>query len=265
VQKLCVDAFGRAQTLQRSGQLVAARRELITCGASECPEVVKSKCVVWLEDVDHAMPSVVVAARDGARDIIVARVHVDGVLLRERLDGTAIELDPGVHSLVVEHEGRQRELRIVLREGEKRRPVEIQFAPPPRRVPRPRPPAPKPSPDKEPETTIELSVLSWVGFSTSAAALVVGTVTGIVALVRGKDLQDRCDNDVCHPAEKSDFESGLASAHVATVSFAVAGLGAAIGIVGVVVWPPYAKPKEPEPKQSAADARSWGLTLEGSF
>jgi hypothetical protein len=83
--------------------------------------------------VGRQVPSVVLGARDAqGRDVADARALVDGEPVRDRLDGNPVPLDPGSHVVRFERPGAAPvEVTIVLRAGEKDRPVLATFAPPP--------------------------------------------------------------------------------------------------------------------------------------
>jgi hypothetical protein len=92
--------------------------------------VLVSECGPWLREVAERIPSVVLRAYgpDG-RDASFVRTFVDGTLLLERLDGKAIEIDPGEHVFRFELAGsRPMEERIVVVERDKGRRVAVRFA-----------------------------------------------------------------------------------------------------------------------------------------
>ncbi|HEY5240728.1 MAG TPA: hypothetical protein VIJ22_04645 [Polyangiaceae bacterium] len=126
----CLDAFETAQHLRASGKLIEARDRLQVCGGAQCPALVRDDCAAWESEVLTAIPTVTLAARDGAgSDLLDVTVSVDGVRLTERLDGRAVPLDPGVHTLRFESPGRvAQEQTLVVRAGEKNRAVSATLA-----------------------------------------------------------------------------------------------------------------------------------------
>ncbi|HZO12675.1 MAG TPA: hypothetical protein VFB62_05445 [Polyangiaceae bacterium] len=230
----CLEAFDESQHLRRDRKLLQTRERLVVCGQAGCPDAVRAKCVEWREQVERDVPTIVIAARDADADVADAQVYLDGKLVSKRLDGNALELDPGPHEVRLVRGKREQRQSVVIRQGEKNRVVRIDFAKPAAAKKPPRKPPPK-KPPQEPARGFDMPVLSWIGFSTGAAALAVGAVTGIVALVKGDELETVCEAGICHPPEKRDLEAGLAVAHVSTISFAVAGVGIAVGIVGLLV------------------------------
>lgn len=119
----CVSAADRGQQARDEGKYRLAREAFIACARSSCPGMVARSCAQWLRDVDAAMPSIVVGARDekGA-DVVDARVLVDGELLADKLDGRLTFIDPGEHLLRLERTGEApQEQHVVIRASEKNR------------------------------------------------------------------------------------------------------------------------------------------------
>lgn len=121
----CAEAAEQGQALMRAGKLAQARPQLVSCARPVCPRVVRTDCAPWLVELDRMMPSFVVRARDErGRDVIVVRVVVDGHSVADRLDGSAVSIDPGEHVLRFEVAGAPAtEERILLAQGEKNRVV----------------------------------------------------------------------------------------------------------------------------------------------
>jgi hypothetical protein len=70
-----------------------------------------------------------------------------------------------------------------------------------------------------------------VAFGVGGAGLVTGAVAAGVAAVKLSELKGVCGPDlVCPPGARGDAEAGRTAGHVATVGFAIAGLGAAVGL-----------------------------------
>ncbi|HEY6464087.1 MAG TPA: hypothetical protein VIY73_28155 [Polyangiaceae bacterium] len=125
----CVSAAEAAQHQRKAAHLRDARASLVACAQSECPRVVRDDCSRWLAEVDEALPTVVMRARDSlGHDLTAVRVSLDGAPLVERLDGKAVAIDPGEHTLRFEspdHVGVEQ--RIVVVEGQHERLVDVVF------------------------------------------------------------------------------------------------------------------------------------------
>jgi hypothetical protein len=126
-QQVCLAASEKAQQLRNAGKLTAARVELVTCGRAECPKLVQQDCTEWMKEVLAILPTVVPGAKDDkGRDVVDAKVSVDGKLLTETLDGKPFAVDPGVHTFRFESKAAPPvEERVVVRQGEKNRIITI--------------------------------------------------------------------------------------------------------------------------------------------
>lgn len=133
MKQQCIEAYEQTQSLRRSASLRSARGSALTCAQAACPAVVKKDCAAWLGEIEQSLPTVVLSAQDrSGRETTAVRVFVDGEPLVERLDGRAVALDPGDRAFRFELDGSPpKELRTLIREGEKNRSIEISFAPPP--------------------------------------------------------------------------------------------------------------------------------------
>lgn len=234
VVKACLDSFDSSQKLKSARKLLDAKRELVACSQESCPSVVVVKCQQWLEEVRESIPTVVIAARDGGRDIFDVKVWVDDALVYESLTGTALELDPGPRKITAVRGDVRRERTVLIREGHKNRLIELDFSPPKPPPPPPRPLPPVPEPTEPSGPGFSLPILSWVGFGIGIVGVIVGSITGGVAMSEGEKLQAACQNGRCTESFP-EFGSGEAIAHVSTVSFAVAGTGIALGVVGLII------------------------------
>jgi hypothetical protein len=240
VKIACAESFTASQKLRRDGQLVAARREALVCAQERCPEVIRPVCALWLRELEPLIPSVVVVAKDAAgNDTAKVRVYVDGRQVDDELSGKPIVLDPGPHLFRFEHGDRPPiEKRLILAQGQTSRVVDVSFAPA-APVPSARQPAGaggSPPPDATERGGI--SPVAWAGFGLAALGLTVGTVTGVMTLSNSSVLQENCAGGVCQPEDYGDLDATYALAHASTASFAVAGVGAIVGVVALLVSRP---------------------------
>jgi hypothetical protein len=118
----CVAANSSAQDLRRAGKLRAAREKLVTCVDSACPGPVREDCAERLQEIDKVAPSVVFDAKDSiGNDLSAVVVTMDGEPLAEKLDGSALPVDPGKHTFRFESRGVKTEKTLLIHEGEKDR------------------------------------------------------------------------------------------------------------------------------------------------
>ncbi|HET7540362.1 MAG TPA: hypothetical protein VFK05_10845 [Polyangiaceae bacterium] len=234
----CVDSYTRAQDLRRSKKLLGAREALLVCADDACPKLVRVDCVNALSELNALLPSIVFEAKDGAgKDLSEVKVTSDGQPLVDRLDGSALELDPGPHSFTFETSSGTTRLDLVIREGERGRrervtigaaPTPVPAVPAAAASPKSEPPAPEQSRGIGPQRTAAL-VSGGVG----VAGVIVGSVFGVLAINRKNDAEKSCP-DVCPDQPSVDkWNSAQQAGNVSTVAFIVGGVGLA---AGAVLW-----------------------------
>lgn len=132
-KQVCVSASEKGQQLRSAGKLVDAREQFNLCGRTECPKLIQQDCTQWMSEVLASLPSVVPGAKDRrGRDVVDARLTIDGKLATETLDGKPIVVDPGVHSFAFEAKGSGAgpavKEQVVIKPGEKNRIVSVTIA-----------------------------------------------------------------------------------------------------------------------------------------
>lgn len=234
---VCADAYEQSQSLRDAHRLLAARDELRVCARQECSpfaggQIVKD-CVTWLGQVEAALPSIVLEARntDGS-DVSAVRVTMDGQPFAEKLDGTAIAVDPGEHRFAFETAGLPRvEKQIVIREGERDRHERVVLG----KIPSPpaktasilvSPATPTPT-DGSTQRTVGL-VLVGVG----GGGLVVGSVFGVLALsgAGGLKSESGCPKS-CPTSAQPQIDTLHRDQWVSDVGLGVGVIGLGVGVV----------------------------------
>jgi hypothetical protein len=233
-KQACVDAHSDAQRLRKAGKLIDAQRALATCSASECPGAVAQDCTTWRDEVEGAIPSIVLAARDDSgRDIVDVRVSVDGVVVATHLDGRALPIDPGEHTIRCEADGRVVELPITAHASEKARPIRIEL-PAAAKVTTPTPPPPEMHPTPTPDSPRHpLPVAFWLFGAIGVASLGVFSGLAIDGYSRESHLSSTCG--VTHMCSPNDVGGVANEYHAADVALgATIVFVAAATIIGIV-------------------------------
>jgi hypothetical protein len=171
--KECIDHHSNGQLLRDESRFIAARARFVSCAEATCPDAIRAECSAFLSELDRAIPTVVLAARDEQRrDVPGVRVELDGQPIEGALNGRAIPIDPGHHRFrFVTPDGRVQEIESVAQESIKARPIEVQFAAAPLPVSVPSPPPAPPTETPEPSATpIVAYVLGGVGLAALAGA-----------------------------------------------------------------------------------------------
>jgi hypothetical protein len=103
-------------------------------------------------------------------------------------------------------------------------------------------------------------VITWGAFGVAGAAVVVGSIEGLVALSRRNAANGICRNKVCPPPAYDDLDAANTSATVSTVAFAVGIAAATVGVVNLVIKrkPPSSARAHVEPWVGAGAAGVWG-------
>jgi hypothetical protein len=242
----CVVANETAQDLQRSGMLVEARAQLLTCAGSACPTAVRLDCADRLQSVEQALPTVVLMPRDASGgNASAASLAIDGVAQSASLDGTPIAVDPGTHTFTVTLAARAPvSLRLVLKEGDRVR-REVVFK------------AARAGASSEGELTggsagsqaspnaIVTRRIAWVAIGAGTAGMTLGTVFGFLALGRRLSLGSACNGSLCPEAQEENIEALHVNAVAANVSFAIGVLGLGAGGVILFAFPRGFGPEAP--------------------
>jgi len=130
--RACIDQHSEGQLLRDQSDFKAARSRFVGCADPACPDAIRAECANLLTELERALPTVVLAARDTQeRDVPGVRVELDGQALEDGLNGRAIAMNPGAHSLrFIAPDGRTKLIEIVALEWVKGRPVEAIFETP---------------------------------------------------------------------------------------------------------------------------------------
>jgi hypothetical protein len=160
-KQVCAASYEAAQRFRLASHLLEARAELSACTRATCAEAIRLDCARWFEELQRSIPTVVVAARDAnGADLSDVAVELDGRKWQPRLEGKAMEIDPGEHALrFVPPQSDPVVLRIVARQGEKDRLVAVTL--------------PKPSEASSSRRTVGL-VVGGVGVAAIGASLFLG-------------------------------------------------------------------------------------------
>ena len=167
-----------------------------------------------------------------------AHVKVDGVEVPEAALAAGRKVNPGKHVVTARiDEGPEASVSATLGEGEKK---SVELAPEaPTKVSQAGgpPPPPPPPPDEERKTG---SPLVPLGFGVGTAGLIGGSVSGSIALSKTSTTDANSKKPArdakvgCQAAETSDLSTARGAATVSTIGFVVAGVGAAVGVVGLL-------------------------------
>lgn len=237
------------------------------------------RLLVWIADYPawDGQPTPFVETRDKAAEklealrtriprlgVVVTNPHPEMVLT---IDGVAsqadapVSLDPGTHEVELVAPGVPRlQRRVDLQEGDRKTlTLTLESS---ATQPLPPPPPPLVLPQTQPERSVPL--WSWIGFGATGVGAVVGGITGGLSMSRASAFKaTQLPNGNYPESERPTQRESLTLAHVSTASFVVAGVGAVVGLTGVILT--YAV--EPEAGEQAwqIELGPGHLGLRGSF
>lgn len=224
-----------AKTRAMMGMLIEARDLALTVARSPArpddpPPFAEARAAARrLEsELEGRIPSIKIGAPADAQ------VTIDGVKLPAALIGLPRKVNPGRHTIVVKSGARERSLEVEILERESRE-LNVNLD-----APQPPKTAATPLDVKAPESSTSAGkalpmVLTISGLGVAAAGAVIGSITGAMSISQTNTIKTECGGIVCPPSRKGEIDSANTLALVSTISFVAAGVGAAVGAVGVVV------------------------------
>jgi hypothetical protein len=259
----CIAAAEGEIPLRKQGKLHDALKQLAVCADAACPAEVKAECVQRIEAVKAAMPTIILAAKDGAgNDLTAVSVTLDGAPVAGALDGRALDVDPGEHTFRFDLAGQPPlEKKLVLRQGEKDRRETVVLGPPPAA-----PVVPGPAPSSwSTQRTLAL-VTAGVG----VVGLGLGAMFGAYAISSQSREKSDCSPSGC-PSYAQGVEDYNTAQKDATGATAALAAGGALVAAGVVIWFTAPKPSAPSTPSAAratplriaplVGGSRWGLAL----
>ena len=205
-------------------------------GDTAVQEQAKRDAEKELGELSPRIPNLVIAISGAGNSPVT--VTLDGKPIPSDLLGEDRPVNPGPHHLVATRGADERSLDVTLAEGE-RKPASLDFG---GAAPTPAPPASAPVSDTGTAPAASgggggSKTLAFVALGAGAAGLIVGGVTGAIAIGKKSKLDDNttdCRNGQCTYAVESDVESLRTFRTVSTIGFIAGGVLAATGVVLLV-------------------------------
>jgi hypothetical protein len=162
------------------------------------------------------------------------KVVVDDVEIPSAALGVPRRVDPGHHVVTATTASARGTLEVDVAEGETKDVPVILVSSEPATA---EPPAETAATESEtpPAPPKHSYALAVAGFAAAGVAVGVGTITGVLTLSRKSALTSACANMHCPPSEFGALDGANTLATVSTVAFIAAGVGAAVGVIGVIV------------------------------
>lgn len=215
----------------------------------------QATAVAELEELGRRIPKLVVTVLNAPRRGL--RVTVNGIALSAEELGRSREVNPGSHTITVSAPGIPH--RMVSQVAAEGRTESIHFSLPMLADPDA---AIAPAPPDTRGSTIPGFVVLGAG----VVGLGVAAVTGVIALGKEGELDERCPDNRCRPEDEPLASSAQDFAIVSTISFVVAGAAAGAGIVLLVLRPGGAAAAPSAPPAALRARLGLGFAgVEGTF
>lgn len=270
VMRVPTTGFEVGRSQQDLGLLVEARDTYLR--VSRMPEQpgepapfkeAREQAVERANQLEARIPSVKLVV-SGVEDFSTITVSIDGVAVPSATLKLARKINPGKHRIVAVTKGVKRTVDIDVKEGETQD-VPLELVGSGGDEPEPAPtPAPK---DPTPPPAGGLSPLVWTGFGVAGVGIVLGSVTGLLAMSKTSAAKEQCVDNRCPPSTHDDLSGARTMATVSTISFIAAAVGAGVGVYGLLGQSPAEQPKTAfGPLRRVTPVLGWGaIGLSGAF
>jgi hypothetical protein len=191
-----------------------------------------------LEELEARIPSIVIIVENAPPN---ATVTFDGAPVGPGALGLQMRVDPGVHHIVgTEPAGAKVELEVRVEPSERAQRVALRFgvpASPPE--PGAFPQAPSAGGTDELPRAHPTRRAAYVSGALGLVGVAVGTVAGVMALAKSKEVKDRCQGNDCLSSDRPGADAIRPYATVSTLGFAIGGVALATGAILLVLDPPW--------------------------
>ena len=183
------------------------------------------------EDLVKKIPTVTLVV-SGAEAGAIPNVTVDGAGIPAASLGMPRTLNPGHHTITGSAGGKQAKAEVDLAEAQH---LDVKLELVASGGPIVAPPPPPPPPPVESAGGIGKPLFIG-GAVVAGAGLVLGSITGVMSLSKTSSIKNNCKGNTCPASQQSDIDSANSLATVSTIGFVVGGAGAAVGVIGLILW-----------------------------
>jgi hypothetical protein len=255
----CTLASNESVKLRSAHKLREARAELLVCVAASCPAEVREECSRQMDRLTAAIPTIVFEVKDATgHELSAVKVTMDGEVVADHLDGTALTLDPGSHTMTFETSGQPPVTQTILfHEGDKDRHVPVVIGT--------LPPQPSVSPAATSTAPRESSgrsrrLIGLVLGSVGVAGVAVGGVFGAMGFSSWSSATKACPtHDNCPANAVNDRSNAVTFSTVSDVGFIAGGVLVAGGLALF-----FTAPKDPSTTVGLRVVPG-GVSLAGEF
>jgi tetratricopeptide (TPR) repeat protein len=235
IMRVPTTAWAVGRTYARLGKLVEAvdalqRAKLHPKTPGEPAVFAKARARAAELDADLAprIPTVVISVR-GATPTTAITIYVDGGAVERVAARLPQRVNPGAHVIEARADGYDAAMESIEVSEAERAAVELVL----KKQSEKKGPG-QSSSEEAPKSSDTVMIVAWTGFGVAGAGLVAGVVTGALSFTRAKDLEDRCPDGLCSEDLRSEQEDIITLANASNASFAIGGVGLAVGVGALV-------------------------------
>jgi hypothetical protein len=217
-----------ARTLEAMGRLVEARstlRRVLSLQISPTDPApfqdAMATAAILFTELEERTPMITFVVQSTAQGVPL--VWVDGQPVPPSELANPLLLDPGTHQIMA-HLGKLDATQTIDLHERDRQPVVLKM--------------PVVAPKAAPEKPSPWRTVAYASFGTSAAGLVIGTITGALALSTKHTAESGCNGGQCPPATWDALDRAHSYATVSTVGFATFGAALGLGFASLALAPP---------------------------
>jgi hypothetical protein len=243
--------LGLARTQAKLGKVVAAQESynkiVREWGNNPSPPPAFKDAVEAAKNEVAAVSAKVASVTVSVEGPTNPQVTIDGQAVPAAALGLKRPVDPGSHKVTATADGyKPADTTFSVAEGgSAAATLKMEKAPPgaavvagPGPTPGPGPSPTEPGADTSTGKGSMNKTLAIVAFGVGGAGLVVGAITGVIALGKAGDLKNVCDaNKNCPTTAQSDVDSYKSVGTISTIGFIVAGVGGVAGVVLLLTAP----------------------------
>lgn len=176
----------------------------------------------------------------------VPEVTIDNEPLPAAVLNVPRKVNPGTHMVVVKAGSAEKKTEVVVAEKETKT-VNIDLKDKPAEKPEP---VKSDTGDGERQTRI----LMFGGFGLAIVGIGVGAVTGFMSMSKVDEIKNDCRDDKCPASRATDIDDAKSLGNISTIAFAAGAVGAAVGVVGLIMM--SGSKSESPPAGSTAHAQT---------
>lgn len=165
-----------------------------------------------------------------------ASVTIDDVQVPTTVVGLPRSVDAGHHVVAIKSPTAQGQAEVDIKEGEQKQ-LEVNLAAIAAPAPPPTTDQPAPQPEEPPAPVRSHSptALTWIGIGLAGAGAIAGGITGVMSMQKTSTIKNDCANSTCGQGDYATLDSANTLALVSDVGFGVAGAGAILAVVTLLV------------------------------